>query len=87
MSDNARERIDRAIREGEDVLTGKLGESPDEEAWSTLAEQVVGDLADDYEAAVAALREIAARPAVRPLKEGSSTEPLTEGPLDQGGER
>ena len=53
-------RIERAIREGEEVLHGALGEPDNEEAWADLANQVIGDLADDYRGAVA-LREDAER--------------------------
>ena len=48
-------RIERAIREGEEVLHGALGEPENEEAWADLADQVIGDLADDYREAVAAI--------------------------------
>lgn len=51
-------RIERAIHEGEEVLTGALGDPPNEEAWADLADQVIGDLADDYRGAVEALEQI-----------------------------
>ena len=46
------QRIERAIQDGEDVLTATLGDPPNEEAWADLAGEVIGDLADDYRGAV-----------------------------------
>jgi hypothetical protein len=54
----ARERIDHAYREAEVTLTRVLGEPSDEEAHARLADEILGDLADDYEGAVDALREV-----------------------------
>lgn len=54
-------RIERAIQDGEDVLTGQLGAPPNEEAWADLADMVIGDLADDYRGAVDELERVRGR--------------------------